>query len=124
MTAKFEQDVRDRRDHTPWASLDLKSFGRDMARNGAAADRRIAESEGYDPEQFVSRKNDFTVIIQCVPESRSGFWYVVKWTGADGQRRCEDGEHLHEVLWRAAHIELNTVKRLEREKCEEECVRV
>jgi hypothetical protein len=112
MASEFEQNVQRRRENTPWASLGLTSFGRDMALHGAEADEHEAKRDGHDPQTYISGKTDFMLVIRCIGIDRRRFLYIVKWTGADGRRHQQKSDNLSDALWRAAQEEINIQTRI------------
>lgn len=113
MSSNFDSDVNKKRNQNPWASINVFAFGREMASNGRDADSQIAENTGLNPKKYHSGKNDFVLVIQDRPDVRSGYWFIVKWTGADGCRHYAEAQDLGLCMWRAAQRELEVTKKME-----------
>lgn len=111
----FPDQVRERRNHTPWAEIDLRSFARLMAVNGGRADAKNARRDGAEPSRYSSGKNDFLLKVEPRPGTDSGVWYTVRWTGVDGLRHHQAGQNLDNVLWKAAQAEMDARERAGRE---------
>lgn len=85
--------VRERRNATPWASMNLHAFMHDMALNGQAL-----------------------VSLTCVyrPDVASRFWWTVEWTDEQGEKHEASAQELDLCLWRAAEKELQARQRIEK----------
>jgi hypothetical protein len=90
MSSLFDTEVYQRRNHTPWASVNFLHFVRDMVWNGTA---EPLENEVVFKARY---RNDVA----------SRVWYELSWTGEDGERHYADSQDFGLLLWRAAEIEL------------------
>ena len=96
MSSMFDTNVRNRREHTPWATISLTKFFREMVWNGADA----------------PTENAVQLSVQDRHSVASRMWFRLEWTGEDGQRHSAEAQEFELVLWRAAEIEIRA-----RERC-------
>ena len=91
MSSLFDTEVYQRRNHTPWASVNFLHFVRDMVWNGG----------GKDPlkDQVVFR-------ARYRHDVASRVWFSLEWTGEDGERHNAEAQDFGLLLWRAAEIEM------------------
>jgi hypothetical protein len=103
MTSQFDTDVRLRREHTPWARVNVIAFMRDMA-------LQLAPGAAERQEEVVLR-------VHHRPDVASRFWWSLEWTGPDGERHDAQAQEFDLLLWRAVEGELRLEQRarLERE---------
>ena len=109
MTSMFDSNVRDRRDHTPWAIMSLSAFIRDMALMG-----------GSQAEERVNCPVTLTCHYRHSVASR--FWWTIQWTDEHGEKHEASAQELDLCLWRAAEMELRVRKRQEKPESEGEQV--
>ena len=104
MTTLFDSDVRIRRNHTPWATMRVQAFMKEMAYNIFQGDKRDAIEN--------------RVILECHYRHQvaSSFWWTITWTGEDGQRHSAEAQELDLCLWRAAEIEMRIRRKIEQKK--------
>jgi len=100
MSSLFDTEVYQRRNHTPWASMNFLSFVRDMAWHGTA-----------DPV-----KNGVVFRTYYRHDVSSRMWYELEWTGEDGERHSTSSQDFGLLLWRAAEIEIKTREKLKENK--------
>jgi hypothetical protein len=83
MTSLFDSKVYQHRNETPWASMSLSAFMREMMFRGKV-----------------------TWTVQYRPSVVSRAWYTIEWTGEDGEQHRAESQEWDLCLWRAAQIEL------------------
>jgi len=83
MTSRFDSDVNSRRNATPWAVMSLSAFIQEM--------------------MFCGR-----VVFSCAyrPDMASRQWFILEWTGEDGNPHRAEAQQWDLCLWRAAQMEL------------------
>lgn len=107
MTSLFESMVRARKEHTPWARVNLISFMQEMAYNRPALEGELSSHELL---QF----QDVILKVHHRHDVSSGFWWTINWTDAEGQRREESSQYFDLVCWRAVEAEMQARDRVER----------
>jgi hypothetical protein len=113
MGSMFNSEVYRRRNHTPWAEIKVIDFACEMAVQGSEADAALAQAQGLVARKYHSGTNDFLLIVQYRPDTSSRFWFVAKWTGADGKRHQAEGQTIELCMWRAAQRELDVQKEVD-----------
>lgn len=93
MSSMFDTAVYNRRKQTPWARINVIQFLKDMCFN--------------DEEH-----RTMSLSVHYRPDVASRFWWVINWTGADGERHEQSAQELDLCLWRAAEAELRIEERL------------
>ena len=101
MTSMFDSNVRDRRNHTPWATISLTGFMRDVAVNTINFEK-------------------VTLTCQWRHSVASRYWWTLQWVDAQGEKHEASAQELDHCLWRAAEMELRARKRQEKPESEEE----
>lgn len=99
MTSMFDTRVRERREATPWARVDVKAFMQEMALEG-----------GLNPDA-----PEVTLTCRYRPDVASRLWWTLEWTGEDGQRHTAGSQDFRLLLWRAAEAEMQARARSGRE---------
>lgn len=102
MSSLYDTDVRNRREHTPWANVNAFRFMREMALNVDDTKPR------YEQAAVLS--------VHSRPDVASRFWWTMEWTGTDGERHSVSAQDLDLCLWRAAESETRIMERLEHER--------
>ena len=92
MSSLFDTYVRSRREHTPWATVGLLSFLKEMIWNGTG---KPAE-------------NAFILRAEYRHDVASRIWYELQWTGEDNERYNVSSQDFTLLLWRAAQVEMET----------------
>ena len=95
MGSMFDTNVRERREHTPWATISLTRFFREMVWNEVDA-----------PDE-----NAVQLTVRYRHSVASRMWFRLEWTGEDGERRAAEAQEFELVLWRAAEIEMHARER-------------
>jgi hypothetical protein len=99
MGSWFDTRVRNRREHTPFASIGLLSFI-----------RRVIGNKPYDAPAY-----EHTVVLTVAsrPDVASRLWYEIEWTGPDGKRLQASSQEFDLLMWRAAETELTAEQKEE-----------
>lgn len=109
MSTMFESAVRDRRAHTPWARMSAAGFMADMIWH------EVEPTNSKAAEAFETRDGSkYLAVVLSVryrPDVVTRRWWILEWTGADGEQHFADGQELDLVLWRAAELELAVSRR-------------
>lgn len=84
MSSMFETDVYQARQVIPWAEIDLKYFL-----------QCLAQDTGDMPQPV-------TLSVLSRPSVSTRLWWVLTWTGEDGEERTMAAATLELCLWRAA----------------------
>lgn len=92
MTSLFDSRVRDRRNHTEWATMSLSAFMKDMAISG-----------GSGTEERTNCPVRLTCHYRASVASR--YWWTIEWTDEQGEQHRAEAQELDLCLWRAAEIE-------------------
>ena len=95
MTTEFDAQVRKRQEETPWARMSMTAFAHEMCAN--LGDISLP---------------GFQLEVRCRPSVVTGYWYTVKWVGADQGRYEVSSQSLDLCLWRAAEQELERIKKV------------
>lgn len=104
MSSLFDSSVSRRRNETPWARMNFVAFARDMATNGFSSGAPVSNAV----ELTCTYRHDVS----------SGFWWAIRWTCADGERRLAESQEFDLCLWRAAEMELEIEARVKSEKAD------
>ena len=105
MSNGFDADVGRRRNHTRWARVDPARFMRAMAHN-PASETNAKRDVSFLPFDGTDRRFLACVIsVRYRPEVATRLWWIVEWTGADGEQHYADAQELDLALWRAAEME-------------------
>ena len=99
MSSMFDSQVRDRRDHTPWARVDVQRFMIHAGWNGT--DNPLEQGA--------------VLSVHYRPSVASRMWWRLEWTGEDGQRHNVEAQELELLLWRAAEAEMQARARREQQ---------
>lgn len=91
MGSLFDGKVYQRRNQTPWATMSLAAFIKDVAIN----------------------QSPVTLTCCYRPDVASRFWYTIEWTDSHGEKHSASSQELDLCLWRAAEIELQARNREE-----------
>lgn len=94
MSSLFDSAVYVRRNHTPWATISVFRFLKDMCFND-------------------DQNRNMSLSVHHRPDVASRFWWTINWTGADGERHEQSAQELDLCLWRAVEAELQIEERLE-----------
>jgi len=100
MSSLFDTEVSQRRNHTPWASMNFLAFVRDIVWNGS--DEPL--------------KNEVIFKARYRPDVSSRTWFELEWTGEDGERHSAEAQDFGLLLWRAAEIEMKAKPKVVRER--------
>jgi hypothetical protein len=95
----FDTDVYQRKNHTPWARMNLFSFMKEMALNK--------------PDDTIESVKIEVVYRHSVA---SRFWWRITWWSEEGTLCQTEGQELDLCLWRAAEMEMRIRRRLEIER--------
>jgi hypothetical protein len=95
----FDTAVRERRQHTPWARINLVAFMREMLWNA--------------PYESDVREHATVLRVSARPSVASREWWTLEWTTATGQRGHVEAQYVDLLLWRAAEHEMQQREREE-----------
>lgn len=96
MGSLFDSAVYARRNRTPFSTISFLSFLKAMVWNGS---ERPAENEVILRARY---RHDVS----------SRVWYELEWTGGDEERHSASSQEFDLLMWRAAHIEAETQRKI------------
>ncbi len=94
MTSMFDTAVRERREHTPWASVSPIRFMQDAKWN-------CMSNENHNPWDHQA-----VLSVQYRQNVATSEWWTLEWTAEDGQRHRVESQSVDLLMWRAAETEM------------------
>lgn len=99
MSSWFDTRVRNRREHTPFATISLLKFIRNALMN------MPMDEKPYD--------HQFILTVTNRPDVASRMWVEIQWTDANGKRTGAASQDFDLALWRAVETEMEAQEKAE-----------
>lgn len=110
MSSWFDTRVRNRREHTPFATVSLLKFIRNALMN------MPMDEKPYD--------HPFILTVTNRPDVASRMWVEIQWTDATGKRTGAASQDFDLALWRAVETEMESAEKAENVDPRERLVRL